>query len=310
MHRFRILVPVSFGSQSNVALRHARILAQKLKGMITCLHVIETQGFISAKFQTREMERKIRHEAEVSLASEVNAILGGNKDVLYELIITSGKVHRKILEKSVALDIDMIIMGRSDSTELSEHTIGTNASRVIERSTIPVLTMGQSEIPSYKHILAPLDLSSPVSLQLAKTIEIAELLRAKVTICAILPPGWPRLETAYRKRLLEIKKLSIHYELNCQVKLFITDKKIVDEIISCSKKYHPDLLLLMTQVESNLEELSIGSVAYQLICTSEIPILSVTPVLQKELYPYKSLFGSINNPINWSDHYDHVTAIE
>jgi len=310
MHRFRILVPVSFGSQSDVALKHARILAQKLKGMITCLHVIEKPGFISAKFQTRDMEQKIRLEAEVSLASKVNAILGGNENVLYELIITSGKAHRKILEKSVELDIDIIIMGRSDSTDRTKHTIGSNASRVIERSTIPVLTVSKSKIPLYKHILVPLDLSASVSLQLAKTIEVAELLDAKVTICAILRPGWPRLETAYRKRLLEIKKLFIHYEIFCRVKLFITDNKVVDEIISRSENYHPDLMLIMTQVESNMEELSIGSVAYQLVYKSDIPILSVTPALQKELYPYKSLFGSINNPISWHDHYDHVIALE
>jgi nucleotide-binding universal stress UspA family protein len=276
--------------------------------MITCLHVIENPGFISGKLFSREAEKKIRFESELKLASKVNKILSGDESVSFELIVTSGKVYRKIVEKASELDADLLIMGRSDATHHTKSFLGTNSTRVIERSNIPVLTLSNGKNQTFRHMLVPIDLSAPVTLQLAKAIEIAELLRASVTVCTILNPGWPKLEAAYRKRLIEIKKLFAQYDIFCRVKLIITEKKVVDGILSCYERYHPDMLFLMTQEESEIPELSIGSNAYRLICKSEIPVLTITPVLKTDLYPYKSLFGSINKPINWYDLNDHLVT--
>ncbi len=205
--------------------------------MITCLHVIEKPGFISGKFFSREAEQKVRRESELKLASKVNGILSGNDGVSFELIVSTGKVQRKVLEMAMELDVDLIIMGRSDSIDRITHSLGSNTARVIERSVIPVLTTSKSRIPLHQHILLPLDLSASVSIQLAKTIEIAALLKAMVTVCTILLPGRSKLETAYRQRLIDIKKLFTQYDIICRTKLIITENRVVDEIISCSKKY-------------------------------------------------------------------------
>ena len=309
MHRFRILVPVSFGSQSDIALKQARSIALQLKAMITCMHVVDHPVLISGSLFSREKEQKVRLEAELKLALKVDAILSGH-DVLYELIVTSGKVYRKILEKASELNTDLILMGRSDAVEGKKYHLGTNATRVIERSTIPVLTIQNTHHHFCNHILLPLDLSAPVSLQLAKTIKIADMLIARVTVCTILPPGGTRLEAAYRKRLIEIKNLFAHYDIFCRVKLIISDRKVADHLLSCSLRYHPDLLVIMTQEESDTADLTLGSVAKELMCKSEFPVLSITPVIQQELYPFRSLFGSINDPISRYDLNDQLIMTE
>jgi nucleotide-binding universal stress UspA family protein len=147
MHRYRILVPVSLGSPSDLALKHAGILAQKSNGMITCLHVIEHPGVKQANFQTREIERKIRRQVELQLASKVTTVLEGIDDISFELIVTSGKVHQKVLEKAVELDVDLIVMGRSDSNDREHQLIGKNAKKVLERSMVPVLTVTPDDMP-------------------------------------------------------------------------------------------------------------------------------------------------------------------
>lgn len=306
MHRFRILVPVSFGSQSDIALKQAKSIALQVNSMITCLHIVDHPVLIGGTRFSREKEQKVRLEAELKLASKVDAILSGHDAVLYELIVTSGKVYRKILEKASELDTDLIIMGRFDAVDGKKPHLGTNVTRVIERSTIPVLTIKNTQPRSFRHMMVPLDLSNQVSLQLAKTIELAEKLGAMVTVVTILYPGGTRLEAAYRKRLIEIKNLFAQYDIFCRVKLIDSDRKVADHLLSCSLKYHPDLLVLMTQEESDLADLTIGSVAKELMCKSEFPILSLTPVIQKELYPFRSLFGSINDPIKRYDLNDHL----
>jgi hypothetical protein len=56
---------------------------------------------------------------------------------------------------------------------------------------------------------------------LARTIEYPEMLNAKDTVCSILRPGWPVLESAYKKRLREIKKLFSHYDIFLTVTPFL-----------------------------------------------------------------------------------------
>ena len=301
MHRFRILVPVSFGSQSDRALKQARSIALQVNSMITCVHVIDQSARIGGTVFSREKEQKVRLEAELNLASKVDAILSGHDSVLYELIVTSGKVYRKILEKATELDTDLIIMGRFDANGRNKHYLGPNVKRIIERSAVPVLTIQDTQYHPFRHMMVALDLSAPVSLQLAKTIELAEKLKATVTAVSILYPGGSRLEEAYNKRLLEIKDLFAQYDIFCRIKLIISDKKVSDQLLSCSLRQHPDMLVLMTQEESDTADLAIGSVANELVCRAEFPVLTMTPVIHKELYPFRSLFGSINDPI---DRYD------
>ena len=70
------------------------------------------------------------------------------------------------------------------------------------------------------------------------------------------------------------------------------------------------MLFIMTQKESEIDDLSIGSVADKLIRRSDIPVLSVTPVIQNDHYPFRALFGSINQPIDWFDLNDHLITAD
>ena len=90
MHRFRILVPVSFGSQSDRALKQAKSIALQVNSMITCLHVIDHPALISGGLFTREKEQKVRLEAELKLASKVDAVLSGMDSIQYELYFGFG----------------------------------------------------------------------------------------------------------------------------------------------------------------------------------------------------------------------------
>ena len=49
MARRRILVPVDFSTQSDLALEYARNIASSLDAMISCIYVIEEQGMVSEK---------------------------------------------------------------------------------------------------------------------------------------------------------------------------------------------------------------------------------------------------------------------
>ena len=306
MHRFRILVPVSFGIQSDIALKQAKILAQQANAMISCLHIIEKPGLISGKLVSRGMEKKARLECEVKLATKVERILSGDSSVSYELIVSSGKVYWKILEKASELEIDLILMGRSDVSGSSTHLLGSNTAAVLERSEIPVLTVRNKEPHSFRHVFIPLDFSASFGIPLTKAIGMAEKLKAIVTVCIILHPGDSRLKDAYRSRLIRIKKLFTNSGIFCRAKLVITEKRAVDVILSNMDQYHPDILILMRQAESEFKRISVGSLAKELIVRSDFPVLTIAPDAYEEDSSLSALLEDMDHPIGQHDPNDSL----
>lgn len=305
MPKSKILVPAAFGLQSDAALAYAKTIAKGLNQMISCLYVIEKPGFVTSKFISRDLELKIRREAELQLSSRVNRLFPEEEKTAFELIVSSGKVHRKILEKASELQAGMIIMGRSDGSDLTRKYLGSNAGHVVAKASVPVVTVRSSRFSSLDHLLLPLDLSGPVTIQIAKAIELLQQLPWKVTVCSILHPVRTDLEMLYRERLKEIKQLFGDYEIDCRVQLVVSAKTVSAEILATAKKVHAGQIMLMTRGEEDHNDLFIGSTAGEVIKKSDFPVLSLTPGIHTSLYPYRSLFGNIHNPIGGLDVKEH-----
>jgi nucleotide-binding universal stress UspA family protein len=306
MHRTRVLVPISFSPQSDIALKLAKSLARRSNVMLTCLYVIEKPGFISGLVMTSELEKKIRREAEIRLSSKVNEIIPESEDVPYEVIITSGKVYRKILEKAIEFKAKLIFMGISDASDQATRQIGSNVARIIARSPVPVITTGKEDPTRMKEILLPLDLTDNVSIKIAQTLTIAELLNASVMVCTVLDHTMKALREAASKRLDLIVKIFSDYEIKSKATILETGRDISGEIIKYARDIRSDLIIMMTQEESNMTEMFIGSTAREVIRKSDIPVMSIIPSIQTNLYPYRALFGEVNNPIARKDMAGHL----
>ena len=138
MQRTRILVPLSFSTPSDYALLEARLLSGQMNGMLTCLHVIEEPSYLKSH-TSREIGKKIRREAEIRLSENVNRIIPGSDNIVFEIIVTAGIPYRKILEKAAELNPGLIVMGRADEVDSGNQRLGSNTLGVLTGSTIPVL---------------------------------------------------------------------------------------------------------------------------------------------------------------------------
>lgn len=293
MYRPRILVSVSFGPQSDAALKYARKIARLTGDTLSCLYVIEEPGYITGKFISKEIRQKIRREAEQRLSARVNAIYTKEDKITFEIIVTSGKVYRKILEKAADLHARLIIMGRSDSSDLHKNMIGSNTVQTVARATLPVLTIRSSRYLADEQILLPLDLTKPTGLKISKAIEIAHLLRAKVMLFTMITPEGVSLESTFRNRLKEIKQLFISTGIQCNAHLCVSGEKITGGIISFAGKIRAGLILVITQQETHHTEMFIGSTAREVIKRSEIPVLSIIPQIEPGESPDGAIPGHI-----------------
>ena len=298
MIRRKILVPINFSPQSHDVLKFASKITRAINGMMTCLHILEEPGFITGKFISPEIHNRIRREAEMRLSSLVIENIDAAEKTPFEIIISSGKVHTIIDEKATDLHAAFIIMGRSDSADLKKNFIGTNTNRVISLTKIPVITVRSNKYFRDEQILLPLDLSKPIGSKIVKTIEVAHMLNAHVSVLTILEPDCISQEVTYRSRLEKIRQLFSNEGITCNVHLTGIKKSVTEEIIAYSKKMHAGMIVVMTQQETNITDFFIGSTARSIIQKSEFPILSIIPGVQLNEYPNDSVIGNVLNPIS------------
>jgi nucleotide-binding universal stress UspA family protein len=297
MSKRRILVPVNFTSQSDAALYYAMKIAMAINGMITCLHVNEEPDFITGQFLSKEISEKIRRTAEETLSAKANEILNTENNTRFEVIVTTGKVHRKIREKAKDLKASLIIMGKSDSEDL-QNSLGSNTNRVIAKSHIPVLTVRIAKSNGYDRILLPLDLSKAIEVKLLKAIEVARMLGSEVFVFSVMRSDWVSVKLSYQKRLKEIQQLFNSEGVACKPHLKVSENSISEEIIKQAQKMNAGMIMMMTQQEKSFTEYFIGSTVQQIINKSEFPVLSIIPNIRTNVITDTSVWGEILNPIS------------
>jgi nucleotide-binding universal stress UspA family protein len=277
MSRSRILVPIDFSPQSDAALEFARPLATKLNAMISCMFVIEEQGLLADKKAAEKLKHKLRREAENQLSVRVNSILTKEEKTPFEIIVTSGKVHQKVLEKSIDLKAQMIVMGRSHSSSIHTTGLGSNAKRIISNSLIPVITVGPQKIDKRKHLILPLDLSKPYSEQLNWAIESALLLGASASVLAVIEKGRSGLRPVYLKKLKEIECVLSESNIECDTHLLENQSTISREIVSFSDRTEFGMILLIPYQKTESSGSYLGSITEEVLSKTEVPVLYIKP---------------------------------
>ncbi len=297
MSRKRILVPVNFGTQSDAALKYASKIAEKINGTITCLHVVEEPGIVTDKFLSKDIKEKIRREAGQRLSAIVNANIRDQK-IPFEIIVSAGKVHRKISEKANDVNAEFIIMGRSDSQDNADNHTGSNTKQVIIQAHMPVITVISRKQINTGYMLVPLDLSKPVYSKILKAIEVARLLHTDVNVLALAGSGWKTSEAHLRNRLDEIKKVFTDNGVICLANLLKSKNPVHHEIISFANATRAALILNMIQQESQYPDLFTDSAAHKIINQSELPVISIAMEKQEDTGQNDALLTKPLDPIS------------
>ena len=64
-----------------------------------------------------------------------------DQDVTIAGVLVEGPAWEKIVSKAKELAVDMIVIGRNGSAELSQSFVGSAATRLVKHATAPVLTV-------------------------------------------------------------------------------------------------------------------------------------------------------------------------
>lgn len=148
----RILVPTDFSDEANNALEVAVNLANKVKGSVYLVNVINAPQAIDLNTQGTTSNSGMDQLFMMKLVERVQGDLADLKakypdaDIETEYVV--GEIYSKINEIVETQNMDFIVMGSKGSSGIEEVMIGSNTEKMVRLGKCPVLTvkLGMSNI--------------------------------------------------------------------------------------------------------------------------------------------------------------------
>ena len=110
------------------------------------------------------------------------------------------------------------------------------------------------------------------------------------------------LEHTFNLELKVIRQIFLDSGIDCQAELLWAESSLTDEIISFSREKKSGLIVIMTQQEEDAIESYTGPTARELIRSSELPVLTITPFTDYDHpVPEKSYMKSSNRVRGFQD---------
>jgi nucleotide-binding universal stress UspA family protein len=271
-----------------IALEQAAHFAKMIKAEITLVYVLEGTGFFS-RFLSKQQDEEVRKEISDKLDDLVNK-LNKEQKIKADKVIAQGSVYDKVSEVAEMIGAKFIIMGTNGADNMRRRFIGSNALRVVRESTVPVITIkGKHHRFGCKNIVVPLDLTKETREKVNKAIEFAKLYNSDVRVVSVLFSTDEFIVNRLTRQLAQVKSFIEKAGVRSTgeiIKGSIGEESLGQVIVDYANKVEGDLIMIMTQQETDITEFFIGSAATEIIRKSDIPVLSIVPSLKKDLVEF------------------------
>jgi len=292
----RILFPTDFSDGSGRAQEYAMYLATVWDAKMDVVHVIEGPDWLNSNAGALPAIEHIRMETarRLDLVHDQMARSG----IAASMRELTGIPSEQIILAARENGADLIVLGTQGRTNLLYGLVGSTAERVSKEGPCPVhavpglgneaanpVTATPTSIP-VRHILAPVDFSSPSLDSLEYAIQLVNGLGAKMTLVHVLEPvyydlecGLGPIEHEARKRdhweqqltilrdLVKSSGLTAEYEISGGIPS--------ESILGCSLRAGCDLIVMGTHGRRGLSRLRFGSVAEAVLRRATCPVLIV-----------------------------------
>lgn len=285
-----ILVPIGFAEQSIIALEQAINIAKITDSELFLLTVVEEPSsmqklFSNYKTAQDELKEQVREKLE---SLQIRYCSSLTKDT--DCMVSVGVVYEKIIEVADMIGASLIVMG-TDGTdkETRKKFIGSNAYNVVRSAPCPVITIkGKQHQSGCKTIVLPLDLHKETKEKVTTAIKYARFWNAEIRVFSILLTDDESVKSKLERNLSQVEQFIVEKGIGCQSELLrVEDGNLSQAVIDYSEKVNADLVMIMTQQESEFTLYLLGSTARSIINHSDVPVMSVRPVKKKDMTHYE-----------------------
>lgn len=274
-----ILTPTDFSETALLAIEHSAFMARLSKATLHLLHVIKISEFTYTINNPAALGNDIQDIENFSL-QKLNEIAEQLK-VKYAINInTSISKGNPAEEIEVAVNnykIDLVIMGTHGASGFNEYFIGSNAHKTIKRCHCPVITVQvDSKKLGFHDIVLPVENTYHSLEKVNKTVDLAKLYAAKIHLLGV---QHNQEETAIKQfdlMLENVEKVIKHAGLSHN-KTIVNGDNLAEQTLKFAEKAGADLIVVLTDHESELNDSILGALAKQMVNHSKIPVMSIKP---------------------------------
>ncbi|MBX3330147.1 MAG: universal stress protein [Nitrospira sp.] len=290
----RILVATDFSACARRAVDYGMCVAREWSAHVDLLYVVEVLRRLEfdAPFADPLLEIR-RKESEGLLGDLATRVKQEGLGVDWHLRegIPSEQIGQAALEQRA----DLVVVGTHGRTGLEHIMLGSTAERVIKQAPCPVLTVrvapihGETDVdvpPCIRHVLVPVDFSSPSLDALEYAIQVVDRFGARLTIVHVLEPIYFDLELGLGRIEQEVQKRT-HWETQLDgLAQVVRGRGLAagsvvlggipsESIVTYARGQCCDLIVMGTHGRRGLTRLRYGSVAESVLRQAPCPVLTV-----------------------------------
>lgn len=271
-----IAVPTDFSETANVAIDHAVDIAKRFGSDIFLIHVLETgayQGIFSPSKKTEYVELENAQQKLQDDAHKLEQETGLN----VSQIVVSGRIYEEIVQAVSEAEVDLVVMGTHGSSGWEEFFVGSNAFKVVTQSPCPVLSIQvNASKPELKNIILPIDQTPQSRQKVKQAAAIAKKYNATIHIAALLTTDEPAIRFEFETKIKQITDFLDRQEIS-HSETSLVGRNLATMTMNFAESKGGNLIVMMTEQESNLTGFLMGPFAQQVVNHSKIPVLSISP---------------------------------
>jgi len=275
----KILVPVDFSETGMLALEHASFMARLAKADLLLLHVLPVQEY---HFEIPEPVMRIENHDEVNRVveqklEETVQYVHDNYGCIARSLSTRGKVSHEIMDVANEEKVDLIVMGTHGASGFEEFFLGSNAHKVVTVAPCPVITVQtHAKKLGFSNIVLPIDRTLHSREKVEIAVSMANLFAAKIHIVGLLETLESHEEDKLNIVLDQVQHAIEKHGLPFSRKT-VKGNNLANEALKYAASVNADLIVIMTEHESAMNGIFLGSRAKQIVNHSRIPVMSVKP---------------------------------
>ena len=277
----RIIVPLDFSNESMFGLDLGILYANAFRSDLQIVHVLP-------KHSDEATKNKIASEI---VSKRLNKIINEYKSKLFQecdfsFIVKSGRVFEEVVNQVEAFKDSMVICSTHGESGFSNLFMGSNAYRIIQATQRPVLSVTDDSFKkTIKTIVMPLDITNETREKAPLVAFIAKAFDAEVHIVKVSSSTNEGIHNKLDLYGRQITKYFDEQGIRYQKSLLVGDN-ITEITIDYAKTIDADLIAIMTEQNTSLVNMLLGSYAQQMLHASTIPVLSVTPKGLFKMYSF------------------------
>lgn len=287
-----ILVPIGFSEQSIIALEQAVNIAKITDSELFLLTVVEEPSSLQKLFsiykeEQEELKEQVRERLE-KLQDDYCSELTRDTDCM----VSVGKIYEKIVEVADMIGASLILMGTDGANkDTKQKFIGSNAYNTVRSAPCPVISIkGKMHKKGCDTIVLPLDLHKETKEKVTAAIAYARYWNAEVKVFSALMTEDDFIKNKLLRNLEQVELFIREAGVKCQSELLHMQEEggtLVEAVVKYSEQVNADLVMIMTQQESDFIRYFVGSTARSIITQSEIPVMSVRPAKKRDMTHYE-----------------------